>query len=536
MRHKFFLTLFSSLILVAANAQNVGIGTKAPFARLHVTDSSVLFSAAGNIPATPHNTPISGAGRRMMWYPDKAAFRAGAVIDAYTNESTYWDAGNIGDYSFASGLDAEANGYGSISMGGFTHSSGPYSTAMGSLTTASGGNSTAIGFATTASGDNSTAIGNEATANSGNSLAMGSYTTASGNFSTAMGYNTTARSDSSTAMGIRTVANGISSTAMGHNTIAAGYVSTTMGQSTIASGSYSTAMGLSTIAAGSSSTAMGVQTTASGDNSTAMGEQTTAKGDNSTAMGSFTTANGGNSTAIGSLTTASGDFSTAMGYEVSTGGEVGSFVIGDADPANAGLTYVSVRNQFVSRFYNGYYLLTSSNSNPRTGVLMNHGDNSWSAISDSTKKEKMLPIDEEDLLNKIARFKLSTWNYKGQDPKTFRHYGPMAQDFHNAFGKDALGTIGCDTLINQQDFLGISFIAIQALEKRTQKIEKQQKQISDLKKQNTTLQQQVDNQQQDNIAMKEQMRMLLSTVASLNKQVEAFAAKVNNQNTISVNK
>jgi len=60
-----------------------------------------------------------------------------------------------------------------------------------------------------------------------------------------------------------------------------------------------------------------------------------------------------------------------------------------------------------------------------------------------------------------------TWNYIGQDVKTLRHYGPMAQDFYAAFGNDDLGEIGCDTMINQQDFLGVNLIAIQALEKRT---------------------------------------------------------------------
>lgn len=65
------LMLFASL---TANAQ-VGIGTTTPLARLHVTDSSVLFSVAGDIPTTPGNPPICGPGRRMMWYPDKSAFR-----------------------------------------------------------------------------------------------------------------------------------------------------------------------------------------------------------------------------------------------------------------------------------------------------------------------------------------------------------------------------------------------------------------------------------------------------------------------------
>ena len=52
MRHKFTLSIFSLWLVVIANAQNVGIGTATPLARLHVTDSSVLFSAAGDIPAT----------------------------------------------------------------------------------------------------------------------------------------------------------------------------------------------------------------------------------------------------------------------------------------------------------------------------------------------------------------------------------------------------------------------------------------------------------------------------------------------------
>jgi hypothetical protein len=272
--------------------------------------------------------------------------------------------------------------------------------------------------------------------------------------------------------------------------------------------------------------------TASGAYSTAMGFEATASGTQSTAMGNGTTASGDYSMAMGGGTTASGDNSTAMGNYVSTNNQEGSFIIGD--DYNVAITNASKINQFVARFSNGYNLFTKDDGS--IGVQLNANDNSWSAISDSTKKEKILAVDGEDFLNKISKFKLSTWNYKGQDPKTFRHYGPMAQDFHNAFGKDALGNIGCDTLINQQDFLGVSFIAIQALEKRTRKIEEQQKQISDLQKQNTTLQQQVNNQQQDNLAMKEQMQTLLSTVASLNKQVQALATRTNNQNTVAVNK
>jgi len=178
----------------------------------------------------------------------------------------------------------------------------------------------------------------------------------------------------------------------------------------------------------------------------------------------------------------------------------------------------------ICRFNNGYYFITGGNTN-RTGILANHGDNSWSAISDSTKKEKVLPVNGEEFLHKISQFKLGTWNYKGQDSKTFRHYGPMAQDFHNAFGHDALGNIGCDTLINQQDFLGVSFIAIQALEKRTEKIEEQQKQLAELQNQNKML---VAN----NEKLQQQLQLLLSTVSTLDKKVQQIVTINNKSNLV----
>ena len=45
---------------------NVGIGTTAPKARLHVTHSNVVFSAVDPSLAVTGNTPVSGSGARMM--------------------------------------------------------------------------------------------------------------------------------------------------------------------------------------------------------------------------------------------------------------------------------------------------------------------------------------------------------------------------------------------------------------------------------------------------------------------------------------
>ena len=38
----------------------------------------------------------------------------------------------------------------------------------------------------------------------------------------------------------------------------------------------------------------------------------------------------------------------------------------------------------------------------------------------------------EAVLGKIRGFELSSWNFIGHDPKEFRHYGPMVQDFFTA--------------------------------------------------------------------------------------------------------
>lgn len=83
--------------------------------------------------------PIEGEGTRLMWYPGKAAFRAGRI------EDTEWDDANIGNYS--------------VAMGSSTTASGNVSTAMGENTTASGIASTAMGFNTTSTSNSSTAMG-----------------------------------------------------------------------------------------------------------------------------------------------------------------------------------------------------------------------------------------------------------------------------------------------------------------------------------------------------------------------------------------
>jgi Chaperone of endosialidase len=118
---------------------NIGIGISTPLARLHVSDSSVLFSAAGEAPLASSVPPVSGSGRRMMWYADKAAFRVGYAL----NDS--WDSYNTGMYSMGMGYGTAAVGDFSTALGVFTVANN-YAFASGYSALAGGYFSTAMGF------------------------------------------------------------------------------------------------------------------------------------------------------------------------------------------------------------------------------------------------------------------------------------------------------------------------------------------------------------------------------------------------------
>jgi hypothetical protein len=296
--------------------------------------------------------------------------------------------------------------------------------------------------------------------------------------------------------------------------------SNAIGQNANASGQYSTAIGYNSVSSGFYSATLGSGNSASQDYSTAIGKNNIASGLNSVAIGVGAKASGVSSVSIGNLTTAAGPNCTAMGYNVEAlASSIGSFIIGDSDPDNQGISY-GYSNTFDARFKGGYYFRTSGNTT-NIGVKVVSGGNAWVTISDSTKKHNFLPVNGEDFLQKIANLKLTSWNYKTQDAKTFRHYGPMAQDFFNAFGKDKLGTIGCDTLINQADFEGVNLIAIQALEKRTR----------DLMMLNQNIQSENASLKSELNALKESNRVLLRLKGEM-AEIKVMLLKVENKEVL----
>ena len=153
--------------------------------------------------------PVSGAGSRLMWYPGRAAIRAGQVNSF---GATYWDLANVGMSSAA----------------------------FGENTRASGNQSFAAGLATTASGHESVALGNNATASRDRAFAFNGTASAVG--AVAIGSGAQATNDDALAMGPSSIAGGLASIVIGPS-IANGNFGVAIGLQNSASGQFSVAIG-----------------------------------------------------------------------------------------------------------------------------------------------------------------------------------------------------------------------------------------------------------------------------------------------------
>lgn len=107
--------------------------------RVNVNGAAVLFgeydagSSSGGI-------PVEGPGTRLMWYPTKAAFRAGHV------DGTQWDDANVGHFSVAMGENVTASGAHSIAIGVRTAATRVGAFAAGTENSATGDYSVALGY------------------------------------------------------------------------------------------------------------------------------------------------------------------------------------------------------------------------------------------------------------------------------------------------------------------------------------------------------------------------------------------------------
>ncbi len=349
---------------------------------------------------------------------------------------------------------------------------GPFNTFIGrdagNLTTSGAGNtaSGALALQSNTTGGSNTATGVFAL----QSNTIGSSNTASG--AGALLFNISG--DLNTASGANALRNnttGFQNTASGYNALR----SNTTGGNNTASG-FGALFGNTT---GTLNTASGVQAlqgnTAGGSN-TASGAS--ALRDNST--GFQNTANGASAllfNTTGFSNTASGvsalaGNATGRGNTASGVGALASNTTGDSNTAVGAGANVSAGDLTNATAIGAGAIVDASNK-IRLGnsfVTVIEGQVAYTFTSDKSEKENFRQVDGEEVLRKIREFNLSSWNYIGHDPKKFRHYGPMAQDFFAAFGDDGVGTIGTPTTLNTGDVVGILMAAVQALEKRTTEI------------------------------------------------------------------
>ena len=77
--------------------------------------------------------------------------------------------------------------------------------------------------------------------------------------------------------------------------------------------------------------------------------------------------------------------------------------------------------------------------------------------SDRNLKDKIEPLDGQEVLRKVMALPISRWSFKA-DSTGHRHIGPMAQDFQKVFGGGP-----DDRHISASDSSGIALAAIQGL-------------------------------------------------------------------------
>lgn len=98
--------------------------------------------------------------------------------------------------------------------------------------------------------------------------------------------------------------------------------------------------------------------------------------------------------------------------------------------------------------------------------------------SSRAAKRAFEAVNSRAVLAKVAELPLFEWNYR-HDPESIRHFGPVAEDFHRAFGLGR-GPSGLSTL----DTSGVALAAIQGLNElvveRDEEIRELRNQIADL--------------------------------------------------------
>jgi hypothetical protein len=302
-------------------------------------------------------------------------------------------------------------------------------------------------------------------------------------------YATVAGGQFNTASNVRaTVGGGLNNDAINAwATIAGGESNTAGGQwAAVAGGSFNSATGQhATVGGGNNNSAIQTQSAVVGgrgnlasgqwsfvgggdyDTASAMyatvagGRLNRAGGNYATVGGGYQNAATGTAAAVagGSQNSAGGLYSLAAGYRAKISSlHGGAFVFADQNDFDFSS---AAQNEFAVRATGGVRFVSAidGSGTPTAGVELTSGSGSWASLSDRNAKENFVAVDGVAVLEALAAMEISTWNYKTQDAH-IRHIGPMAQDFHAAFG------VGEDERrISTVDADGVALAAIQGLKR-----------------------------------------------------------------------
>jgi type VI secretion system secreted protein VgrG len=112
----------------------------------------------------------------------------------------------------------------------------------------------------------------------------------------------------------------------------------------------------------------------------------------------------------------------------------------------------------------------------------------WTSVSDRNVKEDFTPIAPAEVLARVAALPITQWKYK-VEPAGTKHLGPMAQDFHAAFGLNGAD----DKHIATVDEDGVALAAIQGLNEKVEtSSQNAEVSIRKLEAENAELKQSVD--------------------------------------------
>lgn len=186
--------------------------------------------------------------------------------------------------------------------------------------------------------------------------------------------------------------------------------------------------------------------------------------------------------AMGYNVTADQDHTIAMGKFASNNGFTGTFIWSDGSATASADTFRNTaNNEFAARATGGFRFRT--NLAGTTGCNLPAGSGVFNCTSSRTTKENFSLVDGDDVLARLRKVPVSTWNYISEG-RAARHLGPMAEDFYSAF---RLG-VG-NTSIGVQDAVGVSLAAVKALDARTLELQQKTEEVEQLRAKVNSLEQ-----------------------------------------------